>query len=127
LYACRHDKPPSVTVQVVFIGGLAGEQHKWVTQTVEKIKSLVQLKKVQNSSAKPSFSFTPNWHKRNMGVKALNKRSLTLQKVRGKFDNPVILVLTSNLSLPASSVICLQSKDDEGYLRSKVRAKAKNK
>jgi hypothetical protein len=117
LYACRRDKPPSATVEIVFIGGLGGEQRKWGTQTVGKGKSLVRLKKVHNLSAKPPFSFTPSWQERNTGVKkAWNKRSLTLQKVLEEFVDPVILVLTSKLSLPASA-LCFEREENEGQVR----------
>jgi hypothetical protein len=120
-------KMPSATVEVVFIIGLGGEQCKWGMQTVRKGKSLVQLKKVQNSSAKPSFAFAPNWQERNMSVKAWNKISLTLQKVLEELDDPVILVLMRKLSLPASA-ICFQ-RDANGVkleLRLEPRAKKKS-
>jgi hypothetical protein len=94
----------------VFTLGLGGEQRKWGTQTVRKGKSLVRLKKVHLLSAKTPFSFSLNWQGSN-GAKAWKKRSLTLQKVLEEFGNPLILALTSKLSLSASS-ICFQRDEN---------------
>jgi hypothetical protein len=55
--------------------------------------------------------FAPHWQER--GVKAWDKRSLTLQKVLEEFDNPIVLVLTSKLTLPASAN-CFQRDDNKG-------------